>query len=35
MELHKAKMMGKHFRNLDPAYHRPALIEPRNHKGVI
>lgn len=33
--LHKAKMMGKFFRNQDPSYHIRGTILPENHKGVM
>lgn len=33
--LHKSKMMGKFFRNLDPNYRRTGLIPSSQHKGVM
>lgn len=33
--LHKAKMMGKHFRRMDPNYRKTGWVRPQNHKGVM
>lgn len=35
VERHRAKMMGKFFRNQDPAYRRGGTVLPQHHKGVI